>query len=309
MQKNWDFNIEMKRNDRGVVWHLISSPPGAEWLFTGRVVLEVHSTYRHVVNLIHEDMLFSLHPASLARTPMSLVIDTAGREMEETGLKRGMKAEFKEGFILLNGIRIDSRKRTVWDPTLKVCISYTELGRIVSGIRQVLPDFRDRGGFSDAFVCPKRKKGDFMSDMLRSRFCAFQKRCEAPSVLATSLIGMGYGLTPSGDDFLVGLLYVLCICGCMEHKEAKEIHDAVQKNLCKTSDLSGQFLKHACAGEFGASFHGLLHAICQGEDGIPEIRRIAETGHSSGVDALNGMAAGWYLLGSDAENKPQEVQN
>ena len=136
-----------------------------------------------------------------------------------------------------------------------------------------------------------------MSEMLRSRFCAFWERCEAPAALAASLVGMGYGLTPSGDDFLVGLLYVLCICGYMEHDTAKEIRSAVRDHLHKTSDLSGQFLKHACAGEFGETFHALLHAVCRGEDGIPEIRRIAGTGHSSGVDALNGMAAGWHLLG------------
>lgn len=299
----------MIRNDRGAAWRLVSSPPGAERLFADRVLLEVHSAYRHVVNLAHKDMLFSLHPASLAGTPMSLVTDAAGGTMEEAGIQRGMKAEFREGFMFLNGLRMDCRKRAVWDPKLKACISCTELGRIVSAIRQVLPGFCDRGGFSDAFVRPGRKRDDFMSEMLRSRFCAFWERCEAPAALAASLVGMGYGLTPSGDDFLVGLLYVLCICGYMEHDTAKEIRSAVQNHLHKTSDLSGQFLKHACAGEFGETFHALLHAVCRGEDGIPEIRRIAGTGHSSGVDALNGMAAGWHLLGQMQKSEPQEVQN
>ena len=50
-----------------------------------------------------------------------------------------------------------------------------------------------------------------------------------------------------------------------------------------------------------------LDYIRRGEDGLTELYRIAMTGHSSGVDALNGMAAGWHLMKTEKEKEPQEV--
>lgn len=297
----------MEKTGNESCWQLSESTKGAERLFTGRCRLKVHSVYHQVVNLTDGEEIFSLHPAFPAKSPMSLVLCTAGGSMGDLAPERGMEAVFMDGCMILNGIRIDCRKRTVWDPKLTVRLSSGGITRIVSGIRQILPGLRDRGGFSDSCICPEQREEDFMDRALRSRFRAFLEPCEDAAELAVSLLGMGYGLTPSGDDFLVGLFYVLCIGGYMEHKTAGGIRNAVLGNLSRTGDLSGQFLRHACRGEFGEKLHALAGAVRRGEDGLTELYRIAMTGHSSGVDALNGMAAGWHLMKTEKEKEPQEV--
>lgn len=301
MRKNWDSGMRIKNNKEYSGWHLRSSTPEAERLFEGRCLLEIHSVYHQVVNLTDGETIYSLHPAHLARTPMSLILEPDGWSMEDLELRQGMQVELLEDCMFLNGIQIDCRERSLWDPKITTSVSYGKIRQILSGIRRILPDFQDRGGFSDSFICSKQETDDFMTRALRSCFWEFQRNCSKPEEMIQSLIGMGYGLTPSGDDFLVGLLYLICISGCMEQQITKNVIDVVQKNLHRTNDLSRQFLKHACKGEFGEKFHELLQAVCRGEDGIREICQIAGTGHSSGIDALHGIAAGWRMLKECAE--------
>jgi hypothetical protein len=63
------------------------------------------------------------------------------------------------------------------------------------------------------------------------------------------LIGLGEGLTPSGDDYIVGLIYALHI------SQEKELLLALQPALLKstellTNNISGTFIKHAVYGRF-----------------------------------------------------------
>src|SRR2546422_74960 len=69
--------------------------------------------------------------------------------------------------------------------------------------------------------------------------------------LVKALVGLGEGLTPSGDDFLVGLLAVLHVTGFLPCSAASPVH--VQFCECVrlgTSQLSGEFLRCAFEGHF-----------------------------------------------------------
>lgn len=74
----------------------------------------------------------------------------------------------------------------------------------------------------------------------------------SPEKLAKN-IGCGKGLTPSGDDFLIGILAVLSSITEMHPKAMilyQSLRTAIQININKTNDISAHYLKLALSCHF-----------------------------------------------------------
>jgi len=117
--------------------------------------------------------------------------------------------------------------------------------------------------------------------------------------LLQALIGLGEGLTPSGDDFLVGLLAVLHVTGFLSGHVGSPVHAQFCQCLrLGTSQLSGEFLRCAFEGHFAEPLVLLVQALwAPATDAWPaHATTLAAVGHSSGVDAMVGIALGGRLL-------------
>jgi hypothetical protein len=107
---------------------------------------------------------------------------------------------------------------------------------------------------------------------------------------AVALIGLGIGLTPSGDDFLVGLLAGLeATDDPMRNPLAAVI---ARETPGRTTEFGAALLQHACRGEFSQRLHDVLIALAARD--AAEIRRaIARArayGATSGADTLAGLS-------------------
>src|SRR5262249_13297499 len=117
--------------------------------------------------------------------------------------------------------------------------------------------------------------------------------------LLKALVGLGEGLTPSGDDFLVGLLAILHVTGFLPGRAVAPVHE----QFCEcvglgTSQHSGEFLRCAFEGHFAEPLVMLVSGLCaSASDAWPaHAATLATVGHSSGVDAMVGIALGCRLL-------------
>lgn len=101
------------------------------------------------------------------------------------------------------------------------------------------------------------------------------------------LIGLGPGLTPSGDDFLVGALALLDAIGERDAHTAlaRSIIDAVPGS---TAPLSACFLRAAAAGHFGEALHRAVSSVITG-DVTAAVATAEKIGHSSGWDTMAGI--------------------
>ena len=102
------------------------------------------------------------------------------------------------------------------------------------------------------------------------------------------LLGLGPGLTPSGDDFLIGALAMLDALG------ERKIHAALARAVTAlapalTSPLSASFLRAAAGGHVGENLCSAIALVLLGDVGaaVAAARRI---GHASGWDMLAGAA-------------------
>lgn len=142
-----------------------------------------------------------------------------------------------------------------------------------------------------------------------------------------SLIGLGPGLTPSGDDFLTGILLAFSLqksigtyiktgirtdirknIGTEQdrervitkelNKKQKQICKVVNENLERTNDISKEYLLCAMENRFGELYHELQEQLYCGNVQQDIFRKIVHTGHSSGLDTLNGLAVGLKMIGT-----------
>jgi hypothetical protein len=100
---------------------------------------------------------------------------------------------------------------------------------------------------------------------------------------AQQLIGLGPGLTPSGDDYLGGMLVALRVSG--RSMQAEGLWRWLQPRLkARTSAISAAHLAAAAAGEA----HEALHEVLSGS---LDLDKLDGVGHCSGWDALAGAVA------------------
>lgn len=107
------------------------------------------------------------------------------------------------------------------------------------------------------------------------------------------LMGRGKGLTPSGDDFLLGMIAY--------HHVKPYLSDAFfEKLLLKfeekpTTDISLNYLKDAYQGLFVQDIIDFFEALGRGDNVVGRIYKIASFGHSSGKDTLAGIVMGMMM--------------
>ncbi len=122
---------------------------------------------------------------------------------------------------------------------------------------------------------------------------------EAIDQAVAGLVGLGPGLTPSGDDLLGGMLVALramqntaslfsvdTLAGCVTRHAAAE-----------TTRISAAMLEQSAQGYGSAAQHRLLRCLLEVHarpDTVNAALDLIRTGHTSGWDALAGILLGVY---------------
>jgi hypothetical protein len=117
-----------------------------------------------------------------------------------------------------------------------------------------------------------------------------QGSLELSLVGAHTLAGLGGGLTPAGDDFIVGAMLAAWAGLYGEGAEAlcAPVAAAVAE---RTTLLSAAYLRAAARGECTAHWHALFGALLQAEAQAIQaaLQSLLAVGHTSGADALAGF--------------------
>jgi hypothetical protein len=109
------------------------------------------------------------------------------------------------------------------------------------------------------------------------------------------LIGRGKGLTPSGDDFLIGFLLAAHTLAMPKTKSEtlKMLHTQILESAQhKTTTLSAALIQCAAEGLADARLMDCLHWLIQGGTSLAQVKSdLLSYGSSSGVDSFAGMLA------------------
>jgi Protein of unknown function (DUF2877) len=127
--------------------------------------------------------------------------------------------------------------------------------------------------------------------------CARDDPADATAA-AVALLGVGGGLTPSGDDFVGGTLFarrLLAEAGLVDSAAWRHTaHTILAAAPSRTHAISVALLGDLAAGLGWAPLHDLVAALVAGASDTADAaaRRLVRLGHTSGWDLLAGLGVG-----------------
>jgi hypothetical protein len=133
--------------------------------------------------------------------------------------------------------------------------------------------------------------------------------------IGRELVGLGPGLTPSGDDFLGGLLFTARSLKMVYpgdfHWEEQPIIDLINWARARTNSISHAILSDLALGHGPEPLHDLVNSLLQSEDVgdvMAGVTRLLRIGHSSGWDILAGVLTSLLLIMGRCSGKEAIVQ-
>ncbi|GGA66077.1 DUF2877 domain-containing protein [Ornithinibacillus halotolerans] len=110
-------------------------------------------------------------------------------------------------------------------------------------------------------------------------------------------LGRGNGLTPSGDDILVGILAVHAVTEMFSQAFIDELKEIIQSEPI-TTDVSKEYLKYALNRKFSSVVVNIMTDLQEENSSKLEqhFNDLVQVGHSSGVDSAFGLLIGILTL-------------
>lgn len=265
----------------------------------------VHSVFEHVINVI---------------TPTQRLIALCGRQHDDrpwslrANVDDWLAWTIEVGAVLHvdreavrfadHGPQVDLRRAQVWKPlTTAMTATTAQLSDRACLLSDLIRSTGVPGGAllgpaHDPFaaaVSDRIRRG--LADIAGGELAGHSAGIE---VAASSLIGLGPGLTPAGDDVLTGLALVVARPGSHTTTVLPALRTTLKLHLHRTTAVSGATLSAALGGRAPQRLLDLIDLLVSSDDaGIPLLRRraehVADIGHTSGTDLLSGVLAGIEL--------------
>jgi len=109
--------------------------------------------------------------------------------------------------------------------------------------------------------------------------------------LAQGLLGLGFGATPSGDEFVLGMIAL----GKLVGEDVERLRPIIENYDNPSSRTS---LRNALDGFYSEPVYDLLKSVIDGSLSGVQITRLLKASNSSGEDIIAGM---FYSLGLNGE--------
>lgn len=259
--------------------------------------LQVHSGFQRSLNLRHPDgYLLSILSHDSQNLPDAIRIALPGNWDWRYHMQPGQGVRFANGTLQSERWGIVLGRSTRWCPQ-----------RWLSGELAPLPHHYALLASQLSQYCQQRQiESDLqlLPDMeLPGRAVKLAITDSSAQLMAqvSALIGYGRGLTPDGDDYLLG--YLAALWPWRQHP-AIATHDATLRSiigsqLSRTNDISRHYLARALAGHVSQPICDLMLLLAT-EAAASQIQAAAQQvmqfGASSGVDCLAGLLHGLRTL-------------
>lgn len=246
------------------------------------------SQFDHVINLADGLNVLSIQDGWIPFTPLSIVLGDDVFRTVSVGLSESAVFHTDGGCLRTAGMTLDARPITPCSLRVRTGERMLPRTEAKQWLRMAVNVLAKPGSLLyAAWPMLAEWSGDEL-DAMQLRALDLIRRGEPDA-----LVGLGGGLTPAGDDFLVGLLAVLQVCGAREAFDT--LLAKLRGRLQETPVLSRAFLQRALEGEFSKPVLELFTALEQG--GQKEITkaasRLCAIGHTSGCDLLGGIVYGF----------------
>jgi hypothetical protein len=257
---------------------------------------QLHSVFHRTANIEVSGSLYALYSTGESSSSGSSWRAAGVHDLDflQGGFEAGQECCFGADGVWVGEVFVDTSKASVWKP------------RLERGCRTLPPPLTVHY-FLTLLAMMSPKAGIHPSvDRELVRALGYP---EQAAENARRLIGLGPGLTPAGDDLVLGALATanhLVSSPALASALAK----TVQARVAYTTDISAQMLRDALQGEYHEILDDMIFTLA-GDDLTAiaaALDRLVHVGASSGSDMAAGIAAVLRSLQSQDELPLHEMR-
>lgn len=251
-----------------------------------RLLGVVHSVYETLINVRTEGgEMFTLSQDKMYYIPGTIQIGEKVCFNEIDGLV-GEKVVVTSTYVKVkNTFHVRLEKAEVLYPSFRTVQLTEHLMESLTEAKRVLLTLGKRGGCISLFACFENM--DLMERELSLRISYLK---EEP--LFNRLIGLGRGLTPSGDDFCLGFL---CMTRYFRNTETDLLRKALRKEILKdkmnTTEVSREMLLQGVKERYIEPLTRFCETVLSSESGQEyqdSMMKLLNIGSTSGTDMATG---------------------
>lgn len=254
------------------------APHAKDWLEFSHDPRILH-VFDCACNLINEcGEVLSIVTRQIGNGPFNLVVENEVHFFDELNLESLVSISSTQ--LTLGNLNIHITNTNLWNPRPDWEMLNTKADEILHQIKQLpITNYQKH----DISPIPQSLISTLPSALANADVFSSRR-------ISSQLAGLGIGLTPSGDDFLMGAMYAAWIIHPPEVASilAREIANTA---IPLTTSLSAAWLRSAAKGEAGIRWHDFFDALVS-----TSVLRVHETmkdilaiGETSGADALAGF--------------------
>jgi hypothetical protein len=264
--------------------------------------------FEHACDLITaEGEIVALVTQQVGDGPLNVVVEGAAGLLAE--MEAGATATLTDEEIHLPSLTVDLRGATVWEPRPdwgRLRARRAAIAARLPGLRALCLARAPQGSLLSLLEPPPTEAADCRAilavarEAVRDLEAGWEGDEARLRAGAARLAGLGTGLTPSGDDFLTGVM----LWAWLAHPAPTPFcHALVEAAAGFTTTLSAAFLQAAARGECNEAWHRLITAL--GEETDVEVARATQGvlahGATSGADGLAG-----FLWAGRSTDRPRQ---
>lgn len=252
-------------------------------------IYNLHSRFSKVINYSFNKNLISFVCREIGNGPTNIVVEDIQKIKEVEIILENRVLRYGEIVCTFDDtLRYDSEiKHDIIDNL-----------RINDIIETLLPILKEQSSeLSLAFIFDENRKNYFKSSFELSFMNKISEGMEKLRTgqtieCAETIHGCGFGLTPSGDDFITGMLNALFLL--QEISENKNL-DILRENIFKASEteniISLNAMKMALNGRFQEKMKNMICALSEKDETKIHIycHQLLTMGETSGADMLTGF--------------------
>lgn len=254
---------------------------------------------------------------------MAIVAARPAPSWNDAGVHEGETVVFERGLIRVGrGLSFALANAVVWKPPPWPDVVPEVLGAAIAALQlrmrhpsgqvqrqaspnQAPPALADRTDRNDAASLTIERRVTLsmatLADWLDYHLSGSAELDDAGRDAVMGLIGLGPGLTPSGDDVIAGL--ILALHAAARRETANQLAAFVRAiPPDATSKLSRWLLEAAIAGHPSEAMHAMIVALLSGDTAaLPAaLAGLEAIGHTSGTDMLAGALLGLTAIAARA---------
>jgi len=277
------------------------------------VQVNIHSIFDKVVNIQSSTgTLYTISNNKTDNAPYTLKIDYDG-SFKDIVFEDQNIIKTKENLFIGN-VEIDLSSAQLWNVEREKIESFSteDIKKNINIFNMMIQSMGSSGGckyyYLKNFLGIKNNSNNLIERELSKKINDFYMKIKQDNIKEEDirgLIGLGMGLTPSGDDFLTGFMAAITIFKKNDDLFHK-IKDFIPLDTKSTTDVSRAMLKAATQEKYREYLNDFIYSSLynNSDEYLKSFKNLLTIGSSSGTDMSIGVVLG-FLFTID-ENEMEE---